>query len=236
MQDFVWLAADYHFPSTYSCRMPMSSMNSTQAMPAPSPATIRLALVRVGIEVFGIEDTRDTLFPVIRSAAVRIRPPEKVAFSSHLIAIVKATNDMTGETRYEKTVGYREMAHATGPMTIYIQIPLLLAAKFTTLLQSIGYWGQGSSMTYCMRIDHASPQTGTFAIPFATMEPFYCVREQFSCLVSEFRDGQVEWEEILPSRRIKETAAVRLDLYVWPLQISEQCRSGKLLLYRALCE
>ena len=49
----VWIAADYHFPSTYSCLIPMSSMNSASVMPAPGPATIRLALLRTGIERFG---------------------------------------------------------------------------------------------------------------------------------------------------------------------------------------
>ena len=28
-----WLAAEYHLPSLYSCRVPMSSMNSAPALP-----------------------------------------------------------------------------------------------------------------------------------------------------------------------------------------------------------
>jgi len=48
----VWIAADYHFPSTYSCRIPMSSANCASVMPAQGPATVRLALIRVGIELF----------------------------------------------------------------------------------------------------------------------------------------------------------------------------------------
>lgn len=40
-----WLAADYHFPATYSSRLPFSSPNSALISPAPGPATVRLALI-----------------------------------------------------------------------------------------------------------------------------------------------------------------------------------------------
>jgi hypothetical protein len=33
----------------------MSSVASARALPAPGPATVRLALIRTGIEVFGIK-------------------------------------------------------------------------------------------------------------------------------------------------------------------------------------
>lgn len=62
----VWIAADYHFPSTYSCRIPMSSVSTALAMSTPGPATVRLALIRTGIKLFGLEMTRDELFPVVR--------------------------------------------------------------------------------------------------------------------------------------------------------------------------
>src|SRR5260221_14674265 len=52
-----WLAAAYHFPATYSCRVPMSSMNSALAMPAPGPATVRLPLIRKGVELVGVKTT-----------------------------------------------------------------------------------------------------------------------------------------------------------------------------------
>jgi len=63
-----WFAADYHFPATYSCRLPFSSSNSALVSPAPGPATVRLALIRVGLELFGRDVVRDSLFPWIRAA------------------------------------------------------------------------------------------------------------------------------------------------------------------------
>ncbi len=89
----VWLAADYHFPSTYSCRIPMSSMSSAPVMPAPGPATVRLALIRTGIECFGLDAVREELFPVLRSAPVRVRPPERVAISQQVLRGYKWSED-----------------------------------------------------------------------------------------------------------------------------------------------
>jgi hypothetical protein len=48
---WLWLAADYHLPATYSCRLPMSSATSAPTSPGPGPATVRLALIRTSIEL-----------------------------------------------------------------------------------------------------------------------------------------------------------------------------------------
>ena len=127
----VWLAADYHFPSTYSCRIPMSSMNSAPVMPAPGPATVRLALVKAGIECFGLEVVRDQLFPVLRSVTVCIRPPERVAISQQVLHAYKWSVDKRRRTIVQESIIVREMAHACGPMTIFLQVPEVLRAEAT---------------------------------------------------------------------------------------------------------
>ncbi len=79
----IWLAADYHLPGTYSCRIPMSSTTYAPTLPTPGPATVRLALLRCSIELFGRTMTREVIFPTLRDMGVRIRPPEAVAMSPH---------------------------------------------------------------------------------------------------------------------------------------------------------
>jgi hypothetical protein len=138
----VWIAADYHFPSTYSCRIPMSSMNSAAVMPAPGPATVRLALLRTGIELFGRDRVRDELFPILRSAVVRIRPPERVAISQQRIRGYKWSEDRQKRETIQESIIVREMAHASGPMTVFVQVPLESEQRMRPLLHSIGYWGQ----------------------------------------------------------------------------------------------
>jgi hypothetical protein len=88
----IWLTADYRFVAVFSYRMPMSSITAARVLPTPGPATVRLALVRTGFELFGEEVTRTVLFPTIRRMAVRIQPPEQVAFSWQTIRGYKATS------------------------------------------------------------------------------------------------------------------------------------------------
>src|SRR5262249_36911405 len=118
-----WLAAEYHFPATYSCRLPCSSMSSALVSPAPGPVTVRLALLRVGLEFFSREVVRDTLFPWIRAASIFVRPPERVALSEQVLRAYKADED-EGHVSFGESVIYREMAHAEGTMTVYLELPL----------------------------------------------------------------------------------------------------------------
>src|SRR2546423_2086870 len=91
-----WLAAEYHLPSLYSCKVPMSSMNSALVLPAPGPATVRLALIRTSIELFGLECVRDELFPQIRAMGTRIRPPEWVAMTAQVLHAYKVDEQAVG--------------------------------------------------------------------------------------------------------------------------------------------
>src|SRR6266487_6013068 len=89
----LWLAADYHLPATYSCRLPFSSATSAQTSPGPGPASVRLALIRTGVELSGREHVRDTLFPLVRTVPVFIRPPASVALSPHFLHGYKARSE-----------------------------------------------------------------------------------------------------------------------------------------------
>src|SRR5260370_14035923 len=153
----VWLAADYHFPSTYSCRIPMSSMSSAPVMPAPGPATVRLALIRTGIECFGLDAVRDELFPILRSAPVRVRPPERVAISHHARHGYRWSSDKAKRRTAQESIIVREMAHAGGPMTIFLQVPEDFEQRLRVVLQTIGYWGQSSSLASCLGVTNTSP-------------------------------------------------------------------------------
>src|SRR5260221_13011660 len=132
MSSLIWLLANYHLPATYSCRVPMSSIASALALPAPGPATVRLALIRTGIEVFGIEYVQSVLFPHICAMAIHIRPPERVALTSHVLRAYKA-EEKTQETN-EAPI-FREMVHAQGPVTVYIQVPSRLQESFSSILR-----------------------------------------------------------------------------------------------------
>lgn len=230
-EDKVWLAADYHFPGTYSCRMPMSSMNSALALPAPGPATVRLALLKVGIELYGLPYTRELLFPIIRSADVCIRPPEKVALSLQQIRTYKVDAPTArAPLRIGESVGYREYAHARGFLTVYIRVSSDAVEDCRSLLMAVGYWGQTSSLVYCMSVRQEKPCPGECVRSMSSLSSTERAGKRFSCVLSEFRDAHVEWDEIDPE--LCGTKApknpTKVEVYVWPMTFTEH-HAGKVL-------
>jgi hypothetical protein len=235
-ESHVWLAADYHFPSTYSCRIPMSSMNSAPVMPAPGPATVRLALIKAGIECFGLEVVRDQLFPVIRSVAVRIRPPERVAISQQVQRAYKWNVDKRRRTIVQESIIVREMAHASGPMTIFLQVPEDFEQRLRVMLLAVGYWGQTSSLTTCMGVTRTPPDPGECATTLALLDEAVALRPYFSCLATEFRSDQISWYDIVPVEGSQRSDALRLDIYVWPMITDYRHGTNKLLVLTPLVE
>jgi hypothetical protein len=220
-----WLAADYHLPAIYSCRVPMSSQNCALVSPSPGPATVRLALIRTGIEVFGLSYVEQVLFPHICAIPVQIRPPERVAISPQVLRAYKV--DDTTETLIEAPVS-REMAHAQGPVTIYLLVPLSLREPFSQVLSMVGYWGQASGLAWCQSIQVQAPRPEQCVRPLRLFSEQVPVQPFFSCILSEFRDPEVAWEEVMPVIKRRQKNPLRMDVYIWPLALFAQQGSGKL--------
>jgi hypothetical protein len=218
LRPHIWIAAEYHFPSTYSCRIPLSSENNPLAMPAPGPATVRLALIHAGIELFGLEVVRDKLFPIIRSAPVRVRPPECVAISQQVLQAYKwSENRETREAIQQESIILREMAHASGPMTVYLQVPQDVEQPIRTSLQTIGYWGQTSSLTHCLSVSNTPPLAGEYSMPFHHLSETTPLQPFFSCLVSEFQHDHLSWEEVVLTETTQQSWMLRFEIHVWPM-------------------
>lgn len=232
LSHLTWLAAEYHLPSLYSCRVPMSSMNSVQALPAPGPATVRLALIRTGIETFGLEYTRDELFPHIRATQIHIRPPERVALTMQTLHAFKV-DEQAGGAQYSTAPISREMAHASGPLTVYIEVPSQEVSRWEALLKAIGYWGQSSSLAFCRGVDQVSPDPRECVISLRNWRSHGQLEPFFSSILSEFRAQALSWEEVMPIVGVQKVEPLALDVYVWPLVIVEQHGRGRLLLRRA---
>jgi hypothetical protein len=231
MSHLIWLAADYHFPTLYSIRAPLSSMSSARTLPAPGPSTVRLALVRVGIELFGEDVTRNMLFPILRAMPIAIRPPERVAISTQLLRVYKATeNKKRGEYQYGESIGYREYAHAQGTMTVYIEVPENQGHTLVELLQAVGYWGQAHSFTHCVSISTAAPLATECLRPLRTLSSVCRVQHLTVSLVSEFRSPDLKWDEIAPNVSVQPPDPLTIELHVWPLTVIEQHQGDRLLL------
>lgn len=225
---FTWLAAEYHVPLLYSCRVPMSSTSSTLALPAPGPATVRLALIRTGLELYGLAHTRDMLFPVIRMMHVQIRPPEQVALTAQMVHAYKSEEHAGKEQRQTAPI-VREMAHADGPFTLYAQVPTEQRMHWEALFQAIGYWGQTDSLAWCMKVSQSEPNRKECVAPLVQWTSKGPIGRFFVSFLTEFRDTSLSWDEIMPMVGSQQKEILRLDLWVWPLVIVEQHGRGKRL-------
>ena len=240
-QPTVWLAAEYHLPSTYSYRMPMSSMAHAPTLPTPGPATVRLALLRRSLELFGEAMTRETLFPILREMLVRIRPPESVAISPHLLRASKWSEERRARhPRVQESLMRREVAHAKGLLTIYLQIPASAETRLRAVLQAIGYWGQTDSFACCLDIRQASPPEEECVMPLQHFTVEGRLQPFFSGLATEFRDPQLSWQEVTASPQLSKIRTTRqaivLDLYIWPLVLLRQYDGNKLFQRQSLRE
>ncbi len=234
-----WFAAEYHFPSTYSCRLPLSSATSALISPGPGPATVRLALIRVGIELFGLEVVREKLFPWICSAHLRLRPPERIAISEQVLRAYKTTEKGKAASVVESVV-YREMAHAEGSLMLYMELPLEEQDRWNLLLRSIGYWGQASSFTTCLQISKNAPVANECVLPLREVNTTTALQPFFSCILSEFRDSQLSWHDVVPHEGDGPSATANSafiwEIYVWPLQVVRQTSRSKLLVRSPLSQ
>ena len=233
----IWLAADYHFPATYSCRIPMSSASHATITPAPGPATVRLALIRTAIELFGLGFVRDKLFASICSLRVLIKPPERVAITPHRLRALKWEAGRKGtQDRVLESVMVREIAHAQGHMTVYLEIPLQEEVLYRQILQTIGYWGQTSSFACCVRITHETPQPWTYALPLRDLRNTELLQPLFICLLTEFRKPDLTWQEVAPVFHVNQRKAFHLDIYVWPMIVERKQNGSQILVRRRLDE
>jgi hypothetical protein len=215
----------------------MTSMAYAMAMPAPGPATVRLALIRKGIELFGLETMRQEIFPTVRAVPIRIRPPERVAISQHRLRAYKWELDkQRKQEMIQESVILREMAQADGPLAVYLQIPVQEEQRYRALLSMIGYWGQTSSFACCAGISHAEPRQEECATPLRELDLHTPLGHFFSCLVSEFRHNALAWEDIMPTLHKAKGPALLLDVYVWPLRLVRSDGRGRLFVRHALGE
>lgn len=225
MNSHIWLAADYHMPLTYSCRMPLSNPFSAQTLVVPGPSTVRLALVRVAVELFGQVRTRESIFSVIGQLDVAIRPPKGIGVTSHILKAYKV------DRRHQlvDSIAYREFAHAEGVITVFLKIPTTYRKVITELLYGIGYWGQANSFASCMRVFENEPKFNEIIQPLSAINPRRSL-DFLTAFVTEWDESQITWEIITATEESK-TPVLRPTLYSFPLRISEQLSTS----YRLVC-
>jgi hypothetical protein len=77
---------------------------------------------------------------------------------------------------------------------------------------------------------------GECATPLSLLDGTLPLRPYFSCLATEFRSDQLSWYDIVPQDNTRETEALRLDVYVWPMITDYRHGTNKLLVRTPLIE
>jgi len=101
------------------------------------------------------------------------------------------------------------------------------------MLRAIGYWGQSSSLASCIGVYESSPDPKECVTSLRNWKSHRPLEPFFSCILLEFRNGALSWGQVMPVVGAQKVETLTLDIYVWPLVISEQHGRGKLLLRRA---
>ncbi len=73
-----------------------------------------------------------------------------------------------------------------------------------------------------------APNEDECALSFQEILPTRPVHLYFPCLLSEFRDQHVVWEEILPDAPKPRLSPLLYAMYLWPLQRVKQHTGGTL--------
>jgi len=228
-----WLAAFYHVPIMMSCRAPISSPETAQALPTPTPVTVQLALIRTAIERFGRSRTRDELFPHIVSCEPRIRPSKRIAISDQLLARSKV--DSSG--RSSLGIGYRQWVHCHGPFAVYVNVFPEMIKVFSALLQSVGYWGSADSLAVCLDARLEDPEPGSWMLPLEELPSSRIPEQTFIAFASTLNKSSASWEVITsPSLSSTSNGPISQRLFAWPLAICERRSDGTLLEYCSLLQ
>lgn len=163
----VWTYAKYVFASTFSYRIPYFSSSYALSAPAPSPSTIKLALVASAINRNGNVDIGKKLFEKIRCCTITVGLPEKIitikAFMKRLKQKRKG-QETTIKTsfgdlieRFEPTFGIREYIIYDGPIHVYMNTPDDAVSEVLKSFKLVQYFGSSDSICTCLETGVSEP-------------------------------------------------------------------------------
>ncbi len=209
-----WIGARYRFASTFSYRLPNFSSSYALSAPAPSPSTIKLAIIATAIRSSGDVEEGRRLFEKIRTAEVTVELPHRIAAFKGFIKRLKAKRQERG---FESTFGIREYIVYSDPLGIYIDVAEDVTEKVSRVLRRIQYLGTSDSLCTCLESGIADPPTER------CIKPFKERGEGIIFLLTDFTE-EVSFENINPysGSRMREEKHLRRIPYLFPLRITKK--------------
>jgi CRISPR/Cas system-associated protein Cas5 (RAMP superfamily) len=212
----MWIAANYHFPSTFSYKIPDFSMYYAASSPVPSPSTFKLALVSALISQTGdIQKTRN-FFNGIKTSEILFGLPEYLTIYK---AFIKRLKKRRQERGFDRTFGIREYVTLSGPLTIYLNVLEKLKNEVFLALKNIRYIGSSDSICSCMKVyEDVEPQPQSLARPYET--------EKTDGIIFQLRDFKEEATFDKVNRYSNKKLALQRDIrivpYILPLKVEKR--------------
>ena len=209
-----WIGARYGFASTFSYRLPNFSSSYALSAPAPSPSTIKLAIIATAIRTSSDVEEGKHLFEKLRTVEVTAELPPKIAAFKSFIKRLKAKR---GKRGFERTFGIREYVLYSDPLGIYINAPEDIAEKVSNVLKGIQYFGTSDSLCTCLESGVSEPPVERCIKPFKEQE------EGLIFLLTDFTE-EASFENVNPYSgvRLKEEEHLRRVPYLFPLRITKK--------------
>ncbi len=225
----VWVSARYLFASAFSYRIPYFSSSYALSAPAPSPSTIKLAIVATAINRTGNIEKGKRLFEQLKLANTTAELPEKMvlfkAFMKRLKQKRKGKEEKittpwgTLTESFESTFGIREYILYNSPLTIYIETHEENTEELMTTLKNIQYFGTSDSLCTCLESKLAKPNMSSCTKP---------LKEQTApttgtvFLLSDFTE-KANFASVNPfSEQKLKKGEIVLKPYIFPIQVEKK--------------
>jgi len=222
----VWIGAKYKFASTFSYRIPYFSSSYALSAPAPSPSTIKLAIIATAINRTGDIEKGKKLFRKLSTANVTIELPEKIVLFKAFMKRLKGkaieeqitTQFGTLTKRFESTFGIREYIIYDEPLTIYIDTPQEDVDEISKVLKNIQYFGTSDSLCMCLESGISKPNLPRCIKPYNTQEKLLN-ENGIIFLLSDFTE-KTTFESVDPfSGKKMKKEDLTLKPYLFPIQV-----------------
>lgn len=212
----VWIGARYRFASTFSYRIPYFSSSYALSAPAPSPSTIKLAMVASTINRTGDLEKGRKLFERIVNSNTEIEVPNKIAVFKAFMKRLKKKRQGQG---FERTFGIREYILYDGELGIHLDLPPDDIEEVSKALQRIQYFGTSDSICSCLE--------NTKTEPVQERVIKLCIQKQaleegVVFLLSDFAE-KTTFEDVNPfSGKKMKKENIALKPYLFPIQVVQR--------------
>lgn len=214
----VWVSGTYEFASTFSYRIPYFSSSYALTTLAPSPSTIKLAIVASIINRKGNIKDGKILFEGIRTAEVLMELPTKISVFKVFLKRLKKKRQ---KQAFEQTFGIREYVIYDGPLKIYLNVPETMSKKTLEAMKYIRYFGTSDSTCTCIETRATQP-----SINKCVRSHLISNKEKINGMIFLLTDftNTTTFEAVNPyvKKRLRKNVDIVLNPYIFPIKIQKK--------------